>query len=244
MLVSIIYITVFIFGACWGSFLNMVAWRLLSDAAITYYRSYCPDCKRHIAWYDLIPIISWMILRGTCRNCQSRISALYPFIETLAGFLAIAAYITLPTHDLIWYSIFASTLLITIHTDIRAYAISSLVTAWCLPISIVFSIWHITPIPWEESIAAAVCAYLLFAGINALFAYKKGVTTLGHGDWELIAYIASMIGFNGLIMTMLWGSIITVLLPLHPYYRHNGIRETQLPFGASLALAAIIYPLL
>ncbi len=77
----IVLLFIFLFGLCWGSFLNVVAFRLVHNKPLFFGRSKCPSCNKRIAWYDLIPIVSWIVLRGTCRMCGARISSLYPIIE-------------------------------------------------------------------------------------------------------------------------------------------------------------------
>ncbi len=230
-------------GAMWGSFLNMFAWRLIANQSLWYYRSYCPHCHQHIRWYDLLPIISWVILFGKCRYCHVAISPLYPFIEILsAGAFGLSAAVLTPM-SCIWYWPFASTLLITLHTDLRTYQISSWMTIWCIPLTLTAAIYGISPITWQESIAAAVILYILFASINYLFWCIKKTHTLGQGDWELIAYIASMLGIEASAHIMLGGSLITLLYAATIPLGQKALRATPLPFGAGLALTALFYPL-
>jgi leader peptidase (prepilin peptidase)/N-methyltransferase len=83
---------VFIFGLIWGSFLNVLACRLIRGESLGG-RSQCPHCNHQIAWYDNIPLISWIILGGKCRTCQQPISVLYPIIECLTGILFVLLYL-------------------------------------------------------------------------------------------------------------------------------------------------------
>lgn len=236
------YITLAIIGACWGSVLNMIAWRLLSGQSLWYYRSYCPTCHTHIRWYDLIPILSWIILRGTCRTCHASISSLYPTIEALTAIIAVASVTALSPHTLIWFWPYASTLIITIHTDIRAYQISSWMTLWLIPGTISAAWYGITPVGWEESLISAGILYTLFAGINSVFWYTKGEHTLGQGDWELMAYIASVMGCAASAHIMLGGSIISLVYALFMPQANTHTQKIVLPFGAGIACAALIYP--
>ncbi len=83
---------VFLFGLIWGSFLNVVGSRLVSGESIFTLRSRCPECSKIISWYDNIPVISWILLKGRCRNCKKPISFLYPIIELFTAFLILFLY--------------------------------------------------------------------------------------------------------------------------------------------------------
>src|SRR2546422_4837976 len=82
-------------GLCVGSFLNVCILRLPHDQSLVTPPSTCPRCKRRIAWYDNIPIVSWLVLRGKCRGCGEPISPQYPLIEALVGLLWLGAYLFL-----------------------------------------------------------------------------------------------------------------------------------------------------
>ena len=83
---------VFIFGLLWGSFANVVIYRYPKGESVVLPRSRCPQCKNPIAWYDNIPLISWLVLRGRCRKCGGRISWRYPLVELLTGCLFAAVF--------------------------------------------------------------------------------------------------------------------------------------------------------
>lgn len=87
-----IYFLLALFGACIGSFLNVVIYRLPNGNFLSEARSYCPDCKERLKWYDLLPIVSYAMLRGRCRYCKKRISLRYPLVETAGALLAVLCY--------------------------------------------------------------------------------------------------------------------------------------------------------
>ncbi len=87
---TITFIFFILLGLCWGSFLNVIAYRLTFDQPFFTHRSYCPSCKNMIAFYDNIPIISWLVLKQKCRKCKAPISWIYPFIEATTGILVTA----------------------------------------------------------------------------------------------------------------------------------------------------------
>lgn len=101
---DIFLLIIFLFGLCWGSFLNVVAFRLVSGRSFFKMRSACPKCESIIFWYDNIPVISWILLKAKCRKCKESISVLYPFIELLTGFMLVLLYQKcLPKYSSLYY---------------------------------------------------------------------------------------------------------------------------------------------
>ena len=119
----------------WGSFLNVVAYRWMQNKSIITPRSYCPYCEKAIAWYDNIPVLSWLILHGTCRSCQQPISWLYPFIELVTAISLIALYLSVPTIYLPAYALFFSALIIIIRTDLEHMLIMQAMTLYLIPVA-------------------------------------------------------------------------------------------------------------
>lgn len=91
----IVVILIFLFGVVWGSFLNVVAYRLTFDKPFFTKRSKCPSCDHVISWYDNIPVLSWFCLRGRCRNCKTNISFLYPAVELASGLIFVLVFFKL-----------------------------------------------------------------------------------------------------------------------------------------------------
>ncbi len=117
-------VTAFILFVCWGSFLNVVAYRLIRAEDIISKRSSCTRCQHPIAWYDLIPILSWFILRGRCRNCHSPISLLYPLIEAITAVTLLWAWFVYDLPAFSIYFIYISALIVSIRTDLEEMVIS------------------------------------------------------------------------------------------------------------------------
>ena len=132
---------IFVLGLCFGSFLNVCIYRLPLGISVVTPRSACPKCKKGIALYDNMPVLSWLILRGRCRHCKARISPRYLFIELLTGLLFLACYAyfgwTLAT---LKYCAFAFLLLGLIFTDAETKLLPNKLTLPGLAIGIVFSL--------------------------------------------------------------------------------------------------------
>jgi len=124
----------------------MLAYRLVHDVTFFKKRSFCPKCFKTIHWYDNIPVISWIILLGRCRNCKNKISILYPFIELFTTFALTLLFYTVPLNYFFAYFIFFSALIITLRTDLETMLISRLVTIFLIPSGLVFSYFKLIQI--------------------------------------------------------------------------------------------------
>ncbi|HEV2601103.1 MAG TPA: prepilin peptidase [Candidatus Babeliales bacterium] len=234
----------FPFFVCWGSFLNVVAYRLLHNENIVWPRSACPHCKTEIAWYDLIPVISWLMLRGKCRTCHQPISILYPLIELFTGVLFTAAYILISHQFLIAYYIFFSALIVTIRSDLETMLISRFVTLFLIPLGLLFSFFNALPISTLDSLLGALFGYLSLYIVAQIFWWCTKKEGIGEGDFELLAFIGSFTGLYGCWMSLTIGSIIGSILGLLYMIITKSDRSLKIPFGPFLALGAITSVLL
>ena len=233
----------FLFGLCWGSFLNVVAYRITFDKNFWEPRSHCPHCNKIIAWYHNIPVVSYFMLRGKCTKCKTSISILYPLIELLTGitFAALFYKFNLEQIPVSLSSIFfISALLIATRSDLEAMVIPQLFTLYLIPIGIGCSYFGWTQIPPQESALSALSAYSFLWGVSKLFKLIKKQEGLGLGDAELLAMIGSFLGIIGMWNTLMIGSSIgCVVISFYLWYTKKG-RETKIPFGPFLTLGAII----
>ncbi|MGE0206644.1 MAG: A24 family peptidase [Candidatus Babeliales bacterium] len=230
---------------CWGSFLNVIAFRLISTS-IPFFspRSQCPSCKTIIAWYDNIPLLSWLLLKGSCRSCKQPISLLYPFIEAIT---ALSFYgLTLTTPLCYWpgYFIFFSALIISIRTDLETLLLSRFVTLWLIPFGYLSSFFGILPLSWQESIIGSLTAYLFLFAIGYAYCLITKKVGMGQGDVELLAFIGSCIGFIGWWTTLLIASLMGTcggIFIMLAYKR--SLVGIKIPFGPFLASGAMLYVL-
>lgn len=228
----------------WGSFLNVVAYRAIHSKSIIYPRSQCTYCSHTLAWYDLVPVVSWLVLGGSCRYCSSTISALYPFIETLAALLCVLVYLS-PITPLFYGAYFClfSALIISIRTDLEYMLISRFFSLCMIPLGLLLSALHLLPITLTESVVGALLGYgslWLTATLFRALTHKDG---LGEGDFELLAMIGSFTGPLGVWFALSCGSLIgSILIALYLCITKKG-PNTRVPFGPFLALGAFIYVL-
>ena len=236
MLSLIIIIPLFL---CWGSFLNVLSYRLIKKISIVSPRSFCPHCSSAIAWYDNIPVFSWLALRGACRSCKKSISILYPSIELLAALLFSLLYLWVPTQYFVPYFIFFSALIVTIRSDLEYMLISRFVTIFLIPIGLFFSMVNLLPISIYESVLGTVVGYSFLFTIRSLFNVLTGKEGIGQGDLDLLAFIGSFTGIIGCWVSLLVGSIAGSFIGLGYLLLYQPEKSAKIPFGPFLAAGAI-----
>lgn len=238
MIVPIFLLLLFL---CWGSFLNVVGHRLIIQESVLG-RSRCIHCKHRLAWYDTIPLISYIFLHGKCRTCHQSISLLYPFIELLTAVSMLLLYYSSDVDYFLVYFLFFSALIITIRTDLETMLISRLVTLALVPIGFLLSFSDYIPIIPLDSIMGAALGYMCLWFISTIFylcTHKQGI---GEGDFELLACIGAFTGIFGVWTSLLLGSLLGSIIGIS-YLKLTGTleRHAKLPFGPFLACGAIIY---
>jgi prepilin signal peptidase PulO-like enzyme (type II secretory pathway) len=224
---------------CWGSFLNVVAYRVLREQSLIKPRSHCPHCNHFLAWYDLIPVFSWIFLKGKCRYCGQPISKLYPFIELLTALVMTLLVALVPTYYMPAYLIFFSALIVTIRSDFETMLISQYMTLFIIPVGIACSCTNLLPISIWQSLSGALFGYLFLWSIAQIFLLATRKKGMGDGDFELLALIGSFLGISGAWYSLMIGSIIGSFAGLFMIYRIKATSNTKIPFGPFLAIAAI-----
>ncbi len=229
---------------CWGSFLNVVAYRLIQSKDL-FHRSRCIHCKNIIAWYDNIPLLSYLVLRGKCRRCSKQISWLYPAIELFTVLVMTLLYLRVDFDYFFGYFVLFSALIVTIRSDLETLLISRWVTMALVPVGIIMSFTDHIPISPLNSILGAASGYLFLWIIATIFYLITGKEGIGQGDLDLLACIGAFVGVIGIWVTVLFGSLLgSVIGVSHLIYKGTYQRYTKLPFGPFLALGAIAYVLL
>lgn len=256
-----IYLIIFIFGLVFGSFMNVVIYRLPRGLSIIRPASRCPDCGNAIKPCDNIPVLSFLILKGRCRYCGTRISLRYPTVEFLNGILwVICVYrfglslSVLPVFFLI------SSMIVITFIDLEHLIIPDHITIPGTLIGLALSPFMVDPffrietLGINTSLIGATVGVLLFLGI-AFFGrmlFKK--EALGGGDIKLMAMVGAFTGWKGVIVTTFIGSLIGSIVGIFIILRRKkreGVSnsrgpvieldsETVIPFGPYLSIGAIL----
>ncbi|HYT70251.1 MAG TPA: prepilin peptidase [Gemmatimonadales bacterium] len=223
-----------VLGLCVGSFLNVCIVRLPNDMSLLRPPSTCPRCKYPIAWYDNIPVVSWLLLKGRCRHCGEPISVQYPIIEAAVGVIWVAAllFYGVTVHALA-AALFATLLLGIAVTDGRHYLIPDEYTWGGLVLGLGLSLVGGVNGFLHAVLGAGVGFVLLFAVARAgQWAFKE--EAMGGGDIKMMAMVGSFLGWKGVLLTVFLGALLgsLIFVPL-------SLRKKRLvPFGVFLALGA------
>jgi leader peptidase (prepilin peptidase)/N-methyltransferase len=234
-------ITAFIFGICIGSFLNVCIFRLPAGKSIVHPPSSCPGCNAAIRFYDNIPVLSWFILRGQCRNCHAPIAFRYVMVELLGGFMAVCVYLRFgPSVQGIIYFGFIAALLVITFIDIDYHIIPDVISLPGILLGFAAS-FFIPTLNWMDSLLG------ILAGGGSLYAvawgYERitGKEGMGGGDIKLLGMIGAFIGWQGVLLTIFMGSAIGTLVGLIDMRVKKKDMKMRIPFGPFLALGAIIH---
>lgn len=233
-------IFLFIFALLWGSFLNMLAYRLVHRTPLFETRSRCDSCLEKIAWYDLIPVISWIFLSGKCRKCCNPISYLYPLIEIISGVSFLALYTFVDSAYFFGYFILFSCLIITIRTDLETMQILRLTTIGIIPIGLLLSIFRIIPISTLESFTGAILGYSVLWFANFLSRKISKKDGFGQGDLELLAAIGSFVGPKGSWFSLLIGAFLGSTFGITKLATGTMKISEKMPFGHFLSIGTMI----
>ena len=233
----------FLFGTVFGSFYNVIIYRLPLKMSIVKGRSICPSCKHKLNALDLAPIFSWLFLRGKCRYCGERISPRYLVIEFIAGCLFLLAYITQGYGiGLVYYAAFWSMLLIVTMMDYDGMIISEHVLLAFTVICFLMLLFMGQPIIGHLlGCAIGFGVYLAIYLLAKAFYKKEG---FGFGDVELMASIGLILGLRGSIEVLFLSFYIAVLGIIIMKIIGKAIgRQTEIPFGPYICAAAFLVSL-
>lgn len=229
------YLFVFVVGLAFGSFYNVLIYRLPRNISVTFQRSRCPHCGSRIRWYDNIPLISYLILRGRCRDCGARISLQYPLVELTSGILALLSYVKWGSSvDAFVYYFFFSALLVASLIDLKFFIIPDVITLPGIVLGIGSSLFReeIDPI---RSVAGAVVGFLVPLGIYLYYVKIRKMEGLGFGDVKLLTFIGSVTGIYGVLASLFLGSVVGLLFALPSIVRYRNV-QFVIPFGPFLSL--------
>jgi len=233
----------FVFGACIGSFLNVVIWRLPRAESLVWPGSRCPACQSAIPGWANIPIVSYLLLLGRCRACRARISPRYPLVEALTGALfaaLLAAHGPSARLGVEWT--LAAALVAVIFIDIDHYIIPNWITLPGLAIGLLISIAAPSlGVGFWDAIGGVVLVGGCFWLIAEVYPRLRGKQGLGFGDVKLVAMLASLLGLSAAVGIIFMGSIFGLAYGIPKLLIERKGLDTRIPFGPGLALAGLVF---
>ena len=237
-----------LFGLTIGSFLNVCALRWPVDESVISPRSHCPSCDTLVRWYDNIPVLSWLLLRGRCRSCGARISVQYPMVELATGLVWAGAFSAYgPSGEAFRGSIFLTILFGISISDARFYIIPDQFSIGGAGLGFLLSFLP-GGLTWLQSLIGGTVGYavLWLVGIAGTALIKRvspgrleeaGVDqAMGGGDVKMMMMIGTFVGIAGVALTVFLGSVLALLV----FGPVSAISKRLVPLGVFLAAAGAV----
>jgi leader peptidase (prepilin peptidase)/N-methyltransferase len=235
-------VAAFVWGALWGSFANVVIYRIPRDLSIVKPRSRCGSCETPIAWYDNIPIISFLLLRGHCRHCKATFGIRYLVVELLSGVLCFALYMLTVVTPLMqgggaeglftWQLsfLFCMALLVITYTDLDLWIIPNEVV---LPVGVIGLGVALYDSSWmgveaADAAVAAALGYGLILAVHLVYKKWRGIEAIGLGDGKLLFMVGAFTGTPGLAWTIGAGALQGLLVSVPMLLTGRDVANTDL----------------
>jgi len=230
-----------LFGMLVGSFLNVCICRLPKNESIVSPPSHCPLCSYQIRWFDNIPLVSYLLLRGRCRGCGASISLQYPLVELLNGLLTLLLFLRFgPTLAFATLFLLCSALVVITFIDIEHQIIPDEISLSGIVVGFVLS-FFIRGHSWQNSL----CGILLGGGSLLLVAYGyqrlTGKDGMGGGDIKLLAMMGAFLGWKAVPFIILASSLAGSIIGISIMLLQKKDSKLAIPFGPYLAFGAVLY---
>ncbi len=252
----------FVFGLVVGSFLNVCISRMPEDRSVSWPPSHCPSCGSSIRVYDNIPVVSWLLLRGRCRDCSQPISSMYPTIELMMGFLSLLLFWRFVPHPGVVdaahgaafgvHFVFVAMLVVVTFIDVRHYIIPDELSIYAVPVGIAASAglaWLGAPaaVGLKGALVGSVAGAGVLVSVMLLYRLIRGQDGMGWGDPKLLAMIGAFLGALPALPFVVFvacvvGSVVGLTLMVLNRRSGWGMRSA-VPFGPFLALGAVVWVL-
>ncbi len=238
-LACISYVPAFILGTILGSFSNVLIFRLPRKESIVWPSSFCPQCRKPIAPWDNIPLVSYVLLGGRCRSCKAPIHWRYPLVEGVSGVLYVMLFARYGWQaTFFFYAAFASALVVITAIDLEHYIIPHAITYPGIAVGLAGSAL-VLPVPFKSALLGAAIGMGFLSAVAAaslLILRREG---MGGGDIALVGMIGAFLGWQALVVAvmiaLITGSAVAIVLIA---LRKRG-RKDAVPFGPFLAVGAL-----
>jgi leader peptidase (prepilin peptidase)/N-methyltransferase len=240
-----------LYGLLFGSFANVVIWRYPRGESLVSPGSHCPACDAAIAWYDNVPVVSWLVLRGKCRRCGKPISIRYPIVELSSGLLWALGVLAFGVTPRAAFAIaFYYLLLILSAIDLDTFRLPNAIVGLMGAVALlgiglssvlgrgVLPLVDTAFLPWQASLIGAASSAGTALAIALLYRLLRNAEGFGMGDVKLLAVIGLYIGPHAL-MTLFVASIIGAVFGIAASRRSSEGLKAKIPFGPFLSASAI-----
>ncbi|OMH40519.1 prepilin peptidase [Desulfurobacterium indicum] len=229
----------FVLGTIIGSFLNVCIYRLPREESIIFPGSHCPKCNSPIKWYDNIPIISYLLLKGKCRYCGEKIPPIYPLVELLSGLLTAGIFFRFGiSFDSFYYSILTWFLIVISAIDIKELMVPVKPCYIVMVLGILLSPFTHSVSLIDSILGASLGAGIILFIIESYFIFrnKEG---MGYGDANIMAVIGAFLGWKKVFFVIFFASLIGAIVGII-FIISGKDSESPLPFGPFLAIGGYL----
>ena len=241
--VMIIFLDIFlvVVGAAVGSFLNVLICRLPEGLSIVVPSSHCPKCKHAIRFYDNIPIVSYLVLRGRCRDCGEKISLRYPLVEALTAAMSLFLFWKFGlSFQYLFAFVFTCALIVITFIDFDHQIIPDVITLPGIPLFALVAMFFMG-LTWLDAVLGVLigggCLYVVAVGYE-LITKREG---MGGGDIKLLAMLGGFLGWKSLFFIVFLSSLLGALVGIAVMIAKGRDMKYAVPFGPFLSVAAVAY---
>lgn len=231
---------IFIYGLIIGSFLNVCIYRIPREESIAWPGSHCPACSHNLKWYDNIPLVSFLALRGKCRYCKTTISPQYPLVESLNAFIYIIMYMKFGFKvDFIFYSLMSSVLVAIIFIDLKEMIIPDSLVITILALSIIHKACNYFLYGISPDLVGSILGLLLAGGLFLAIVIISG-GGMGGGDVTLIGALGFVLGVKYILLNIFLSFILGAIISIILLASKIKTRKDPIPFGPFIILGFFI----
>ena len=226
-------------GLLVGSFLNVCIYRLPRRESIIWPASCCTVCNRRLAWFDNVPVVSWLALRGGCRTCGAPISTMYPVVELTTAVVFVGGVSVYGPSALLAVRLaFACALIVLFAIDFRHRILPNVITIPGIAVGFAAS-WFLPP-GWISSLLGIVVGGGILLAIAEVYYRVRGQEGLGMGDVKMLAMIGAFLGWPLMLLTLVLASFAGSIVGVTLIASGRGSLQAALPFGTFLALGSLV----
>jgi leader peptidase (prepilin peptidase)/N-methyltransferase len=226
-------------GLMIGSFLNVCIYRLPRRESIVWPASHCTACNRPLAWFENMPVIGWLALRGRCRTCGSPISVMYPLVEVTTGVVFAGGALVYGLSPLLFVRLaFACALIVLFVIDLQHRILPNVITLPGIAAGFVASVF--LPPGWLSSAIGILAGGSILFAIAEAYYRLRGIEGLGMGDVKMLAMIGAVLGWPLMLLTLVLASFAGSVVGVGLMASGRGGMQAALPFGTFLALGALV----
>ncbi len=228
-------------GAAVGSFLNVLIFRIPEGQSIVLPSSHCQKCGHAVRVYDNIPIISYLILRGKCRDCHEKISLQYPIVEAITAIMSLLLFLKFGLSFKYLFSfIFTCALIVITFIDLRHQIIPDVISLPGIPVFFFLAVFFMNLTVWESLLGILIGGGCLFA-IAFLYEIITKREGMGGGDIKLLAMLGAFLGWKSLFFILFVSSLLGAVVGVSAMIIKGQDMKYAVPFGPFLSIAAVAY---